>query len=75
MPPDFKLYYEAYGVQNTMSTGTKKETQINGTEQKSHMCMYNEFMIKRQRTYSRETIDSLINGIGKTGSVPFSSKE
>ena len=32
MPPDFKLYYESYGVQNTMSTGTKKETQINGTE-------------------------------------------
>ena len=32
MPPDFKLYYESHGVQNTMSTGTKKETQINGTE-------------------------------------------
>ena len=49
MPPDFKLYYESYGVQNTMSTGTKKETQINGTEQKSHMYTYNEFMIKKQK--------------------------
>ena len=69
MPPDFKLYYEAYNVQNTVGTGIKKETQINGTEQKSHTYTYNEFMIKKQRTYLRKTVGFLISGIGKTGLV------
>jgi len=37
MLPDFKLYYKSYTNLNSNGTGTKIDTQINGTEKSPEM--------------------------------------
>ena len=67
--PDFRLYYKAI-VLRQYGTGTKPETQTNGTRQKAqketHAPMGTLYLTKEARIYHAAKTASSINGAGKT---------